>query len=38
MQKRDVIGIYSSIGTINPSDFIRYLLIYGACLGPPEYK
>lgn len=38
MQKYDVIGIYSSIGTINPSDFIKYLLIYGACLGPPEYK
>ena len=28
------IGIYLSNGPINPCDFIRYLLIYGACLDP----
>lgn len=28
------IGIYLSNGPINPCDFIRYLLIYGACLYP----
>lgn len=27
-----MIEIYSGIGPINPRDFIRYLLIYGACL------
>lgn len=30
-----MIGIYLSSGPINPCDFIRYLLIYSACLGPP---
>lgn len=29
-----LIGIYLSLGTINPRDFIRYRLIYGCCLGP----
>lgn len=34
---RYVIGIYLQRETaINPSDFIRYLLIYGGCHGSPE--
>lgn len=31
--ERGSIGIYLSLGTINPCDFIRYRLIYGRCLS-----